>query len=525
VPAKVGVLVPLLVVAGLFAPGAIAQRPARWVCARSAHFDVYGDGSAGQIRHIAAQMERLRVLLHELFPSLPLEPVAPLDVLAVRSRGEFQAMAPAMFQARHDPNLAGISQYGLDRNFVLLRLDAASDQHPLRTLYRAYGALLLRRMPGPLPAWEQRGVSELLETAEIVSRQAVIGKPEPAWLQTLRWQPLMPLRELVGTTDRSALFDAQSWALTHLLLIRRSCRLPYPSDGYCGPSPDMQRALADYIRRPAYPERTVNLAPVKEKAIAVVELTAAAASAVEADYLAHIGRSAEAARLAQGALTAGGSATRAEQALGLLALGQGDDAAARRQYCAAAADPQDFLAAYRCGVLTASAAPAAAEDELKRVIRLRPVFAPAYDQLALLYSRRWEELETAEALERQAIGIEPANPLYPHNLAWIGQREQQYSRFETFLDPPQTGPQRQVSGTISAVSCASDPRGASFPIKLTLDTAAGAVHLQARDLLRISFEAANFTPSGAMHACRDLQGLRAQITAAGNRILAVSLSH
>jgi tetratricopeptide (TPR) repeat protein len=523
---RAGIFGALWAVAALLAPGVASPRPARWLCARSAHFAVYGDGSAGQVRHIAAQLERLRALLHELFPSLPLEPVAPLDVLAVRSRNEFQAMAPVVFQARHDLNLAGISQDGLDRNFVLLRLDAASDQHPLRTLYRAYSALLLQRMSGPLPAWEQTGVSELLETAELAPRQAVIGKPEPAWLQTLRWQPLMPLRQMVSTTDRSALFDAQSWALTHLLLIHLSCRLSYPSDSNCTPSPEMERSLADYTRQPAYPELTVNLTPLNEKAIAVTQLVPAAAAAVEADYLAHIGRANEAAKLAQSALAARDSAPRAEQALGLLALGQGDDAAARQRYCgAAAAAPQDFLAAFRCGALSASAAPASAEAHLERAISLRPVFAPAYDQLALLYGRGWEKLMAAETSERQAIGIDPANPLYPHNLAWIQQRQLKYSQFEGFLDPPQGGPQRRVSGTIVAVGCASDPRGASFPLKLTLETAAGAVHLQTRDYLRIPFDAANFTPSGAMNACRDLQGLRAQITAAGNRILAVSLSH
>jgi hypothetical protein len=162
--------------------------------------------------------------------------------------------------------------------------------------------------------------------------------------------------------------------------------------------------------------------------------------------------------------------------------------------------------------------------ELQRAIQLRPEFAPAYDQLAVFYGRRWEKMKEAEQLEQQALTIEPANPLYAHNLSWIEARALQHLKFENFLDPPQSGPERQVNGTIVGVQCLNDPRGASFPIKLVVDTASGLVNLQARDYIRVPFEATNFSPRGPMNACRDLKGLHARITAEGNRILAVSLS-
>lgn len=516
----------------LLSPGVAAQGAGHWVRAWSGHFVVYSDGSPGQARHIAAQMERLRMLLHQLFPGLPLDPVAPLDVLAVRSREELEAMEPQSLQKRHDPNLIGVSQRGVDRNFVLLRLDAAADQHPLRTLYREYTSLLLERMAGPLEAWERTGVAEVLETVEISPDHAIIGEAEPDWLQTLRWHPLIPLPELTQAAGASAVHDAESWALAQMLVVHRGCRFRSAAERRCGLAENVLLALKEYVRRTSYPKLTVDLASkVNEGAIPVSSLGLAAAAAVEADFMAHSDEGERAKQLAQVALGPGGDAVRADLAMGLVALDDGDVRTARKYYCnVAASAPQDFVAAFRCGGLGArlddagAAADANAVACLQRAAQLRPEFAPAYDQLALFYSRRWEKMKEALRLERQALAMEPTSALYAHNLAWVEARALRYSRFEDFLDPPQAGPERQVSGTIVRVQCLDDPRGASFPIKLVVDTALGMVNLQARDYIRVPFEATNFTPPGPMNACHDLTGLHAQIKAEGNRILAVSLS-
>jgi Tfp pilus assembly protein PilF len=613
------------VLLGLGAP-LLAAPQWRWV--RSPHFAVLSDGSSRDARHVAGQLERMRALFGQMFPALPLDPVAPLEVVAVRDGREFRQLEPAAYLGRGKLELAGLFQPGMDRNYILLRLDAQESVRPYSIIYHEYTHLLVSRLSTPVPVWLNEGLAEFYETADIRGDEADIGQPVEL-IGLLRQRQLMPLAQMFAVDDTSpyyqeqdkaSIFYAEAWALTHMIMVsdeqHHTRRLPDYLDrlgdgespvaaaaAAFGPIAALQQQLSEYIRHLSFNYFRLELREkVDEKDFAETPAGEAAAEAVEADVLAHVGRLDDATRIAKAALAADPASARAEEALGLVAMRQHDLTAAQSWYGkAVGADAQDFLAQFSYGELTFQAhqgqlddaTAAAAEHSLQLAIQLRPDFAPAYDRLAVLYAIRNENPASAEKLERSAMRLQPHEIVYYFNLAWIlinnlrpadavtvltaalpvaasdaqlqdckrrlanaqqlaaqkaaadqvlaerpppaataapppstatgsdaqsGEPEVQTSKDEAA--PPPTGPRQYFEGVIQSVACGAVK---AFDLQLDLATNSTVVHLHAPDYLKVSFLAANFTPTGVMNPCHDLTGLHASIHAIGNQILDITL--
>src|SRR5690348_1779358 len=91
-----------------------------WLRVSSPHFTVLSDGSSSEARHAAGQLERMRAVFGQMFPGLPLDPIAPLEVVAVRNTRELRAIEPAAYLAKGEMDLAGYFQGAPDRNYILL---------------------------------------------------------------------------------------------------------------------------------------------------------------------------------------------------------------------------------------------------------------------------------------------------------------------------------------------------------------------------------------------------------------------
>ncbi|HET9785048.1 MAG TPA: hypothetical protein VFP94_08840, partial [Terriglobales bacterium] len=72
----------------------------KWLRVSSPHFTVLSDGSSREARHVAGQLERMRAVFGRMFPGMPLDPIAPLEVVAVRNTGELRAIEPAAYLAK-----------------------------------------------------------------------------------------------------------------------------------------------------------------------------------------------------------------------------------------------------------------------------------------------------------------------------------------------------------------------------------------------------------------------------------------
>jgi tetratricopeptide (TPR) repeat protein len=96
-----------------------------------------------------------------------------------------------------------------------------------RTLAHEYAHLVLHAAGLPLPPWFAEGIAEVFSSLDLTPRASLIGGDLPARSQGLRNHALLPLEKLLtmaeddplrSRRDEAALFYAESWELTHLLL-------------------------------------------------------------------------------------------------------------------------------------------------------------------------------------------------------------------------------------------------------------------------------------------------------------------
>src|SRR5574337_1256834 len=70
-------------------------KPDSWTEIRTPHFLVLSNSSEKQARHVADQLERMRLVFQKLLPKAPTDTSMPIAVLAVKNKKDFQALEPA----------------------------------------------------------------------------------------------------------------------------------------------------------------------------------------------------------------------------------------------------------------------------------------------------------------------------------------------------------------------------------------------------------------------------------------------
>jgi tetratricopeptide (TPR) repeat protein len=209
----------LCVLAGLtMLPPASA---APWNAARTAHFEVFSDGTPDAAHRLAESLERL----HAFFVrQVGISPPGVVRVVCFASEAEFNAY-------RIRPGSGGFSLHTPDRDYIVA--PAARD---LRVPAHEYAHLLIHSSGWKIPEWLAEGIADVVSSLRIGERYAFLGGDLPGrsgLLKTSRW--LTPA-ELFGTTlkgpqdpAREPLFYAQSWALTEMLIISRDYAPRFPA--------------------------------------------------------------------------------------------------------------------------------------------------------------------------------------------------------------------------------------------------------------------------------------------------------
>jgi tetratricopeptide (TPR) repeat protein len=209
------------------------------------------------------------------------------------------------------------------------------------------------------------------------------------------------------------------------------------------------------------------------------------------------------------------------------------------------------------------------EGSLRDCIRLNSSFAPCYDQLAGYYSMRHEKLDEAHTLNLQAIQLDSGNLIFRMNAAsvlmtmsryadaaavlhsavslaknpgevqMVQSRLKQIEQIQSLGAPesamttapptgvvevqttekvvdivaapkhpnePPTGPRHIAVGVIYGVEC-------NYPavIDFEVQTTAKPVSVYSNNYFKIDLTASNFTPSGSMNPCKDLDGMKAKV--------------
>jgi tetratricopeptide (TPR) repeat protein len=419
-----------------------------WVEVRSPHFTVMTDSNARQAAHLADQFERMRAVLHTLFPSAKVDAPAPIVVIAAKNQASFRALEPAEYLAKGKLDLFGYFQPGPEKNYILLRLDG-QQEHPFATVYHEYTHFAFSNAAEWMPLWLNEGIAEFFQNTDIHDKDVDLGQPSPDNVLYLRQNRLIPLPVLFAV-DRSSpyyheenkgsIFYAESWALVHYLEITGRQNHQDPIGNYAkllvqkqdpvsaataafGDLGKLQRELEMYIRENSFRYFRMASPPVPDVAsFQTSTVSATDADARRAEFLAHNGRTAEARTLLDAVLKADPDNAVACETLGYMALREHDMEGARKWLTQAVKlNSHSYLANYYYASMSMNSdglkdAPAI-EASLKTAIKLNPAFAPSYDRLASLYHMQHEHLQEAHMLELQAMQLDPSNIYYRVNSA------------------------------------------------------------------------------------------------------------
>jgi len=440
-----GLLVMFATVIALAAPAAN-----RWTEIRSPHFIVLTNSSEKNGRHIANQLEQMRSVFHAIFPTGTSDDDVPLTVFALKDKKSFQALEPTAYLAKDQLELAGYFQRSTERNYILLRLDAQGE-HPFAIVYHEYTHYMLRKSENWLPPWLDEGLAEFYQNTDIGGKEVRMGQPSVANINLLRNNRLIPLTTLLQIDHSSPyyheeqkgnIFYAESWALTHYLLITDSKNKTHHLEDYArlimqgqdsisaaqsafGDLTKLNHALDAYVRQTSFMLYKANYLPsLNESSFHAKPIDDTDVDTIRADFLALVGRTEEARTMLASVLQQDPKNPEAYETMGFIELRAGQSSAAQKWFGEAVQlNSTSYLAYYYYGLLRIRNGDAgdgvAVISSLNQSIALNPRFAPAYDALATYYSGRGGKLDEAYIQELRACAVDPGNVNYRLNEASI----------------------------------------------------------------------------------------------------------
>ena len=215
----------LVFAAALCRPCAAATE--QWIEIRSAHFTVLTDAGEKQGRHVTDQFERMRWVFQKLFPKANVDPAEPIIVMAAKNEKVFDSIEPAAYLAKGQIKLGGYYMHTQEKNYILLQL-GAEYEHPFASVYHEYTHVQFAGAAEWMPLWLNEGFAEFIQNTEIEDKDVLLGEPSADDILYLRENRLIPLSVLFKVDAKSpyyheeqkgSVFYAESWALTHYLMV------------------------------------------------------------------------------------------------------------------------------------------------------------------------------------------------------------------------------------------------------------------------------------------------------------------
>ena len=412
----------------LLAPSAVVQgQTQKWTEVRSPHFLVATNGSERQGRQLAGRFEAVQSVFEQTL-GLRVESGKPFVVMGFKDEKSMRAAMPRFWEEKGRAHPVGWFLPVADKVYAVIRLDAGEDG-PYAIVYHEYTHMVLALNVRALPLWMEEGLAQFYGFSSITGTEVGLGRPDANCILRLRAGKMLPLAELFRVThtspyyneeDKAPTFYAQSWALTHYLMLAEktepgqrnrlsrflalrargvdedeATRQIFPDSGR------LQSELGRYVERSSFPYIVVKTkAGIRPKATGH-----ACCRRPRRRHGSAISSCITAGRRMRG-LSRRGPALQpglasAQESLGFLFIQLGDRAEALRRFDQAIADDsKSFLAHYYHATLTQTDPEATdrygqVEAGLVTALRLNPYFAPAYVALAGLYLRDDQKLERA----------------------------------------------------------------------------------------------------------------------------------
>ncbi len=203
-----------------------AAKQENWVEIRSPNFIVVCNAGEKQARKAALQFEQIRAVFRDSLAVAREHPTPMITIFAVKDEKSLSELLPECWAKGH-AHIAGYFSYRMDQFYIAVNLDAQGE-NPLSTVYHEYYHSLTMPYIPNLPTWLSEGLAEFFGNTEISGSSAKMGKADAALIMELRQNKLIPLEVLFRVTksspyyneqNKTSVFYAESWALTHYLLI------------------------------------------------------------------------------------------------------------------------------------------------------------------------------------------------------------------------------------------------------------------------------------------------------------------
>jgi tetratricopeptide (TPR) repeat protein len=421
-----------------------------WIQVISPHFRVISNAGDKDARKTADQFEQFREVLHSSFPSLRLDLGRPLIIFAVKNEDSLKALLPGYWEVPGRAHPAGVYVSGEERHFVALRTNIEAHNR-YEVVYHEYAHAILNLNFRDLPVWLSEGLAEYFGNSIIRDNQVDIGIPSEYLVRTLQQSHLIPIAELLSADrqspyyneqNRVSVFYAESWAMVHYLLLdpdarKRNLLATFLKDWEAsGDQVDAARrtfgdlkkfsdTMEAYARNPNFMMATVKTSVRGDpESFTSHEMSPAELNANRALFYLHTRRPTEAGVQVREALQQDPQLSLAHEAQGLEAYMRDQFAAAGAAFSEALELSGATFSAFYFAALCKLRAGVASESEneqlidyLKKTIIMNPLFAPAYANLASIYSLKRETADAALQVGRQSVELDPTNLQYAINYA------------------------------------------------------------------------------------------------------------
>jgi len=210
-----------------FAAAASGAKHETWYEARSPHFIVVCNAGEKQARKTALQFEQIRSVFRQYIVIASGHASPVITILAVRDENSLRELLPEYWATKGHTHPGGIFFYNLGQFEAAVQLDAQGT-NPYEAIYHEYyHSLTVPYFPG-LPVWLAEGLADFFGNTEVNEKEARLGEPDPGLIEELRQNRLIPLDVLFkvdhtspyyNEQNKTSIFYAESWALTHYLML------------------------------------------------------------------------------------------------------------------------------------------------------------------------------------------------------------------------------------------------------------------------------------------------------------------
>lgn len=362
-----------------------------WVRIESPHFELFTNAGERSGRRTVLYFEQVRDFFLKT-GKVGNVPSSPVRIIRFRSPKEFEPYRP--YKAA-----AAFYMSSPKRDLIVM---GTPGRQTKKAAVHEYVHLLVKHSGAKLPVWLNEGLAELYSTLEPQGKQVAFGKAARV-LGDRQW---LPIRELISVDynsshfderDRTKVFYAQSWALTHMLCLSNQYRERFSDflkgvDGDTGEEAfrwvygrtldQVESDFKRYVVQKRLPTTVyeVRLNKSVEKPI-VQPATATAVSLVQAGLLVGLNRREQALEIYRDLARKDAGDWRIPEALGYLASYSGDEESARRHFARAVELEADNPRLYYDFALLqqeADAEPEVTKAALRKAIALNPDFDDAH---------------------------------------------------------------------------------------------------------------------------------------------------